>query len=62
VGWEEGICERRKHVVSFAEALRRHPRQNVEQLADPFPDSKSANDALRALLAVATRALRRKRT
>ena len=30
-------------------------------LADAFPDSKSVNDALRALLAVATRAERRKR-
>jgi hypothetical protein len=30
-------------------------------LADAFPDSKSVNDALRALLAVATRSERRKR-
>jgi hypothetical protein len=30
-------------------------------LAEAFPDSKSVNDALRALLAVATRAERRKR-
>ena len=30
-------------------------------LADAFPDSKSVNDALRAILAVATRAERRKR-
>ena len=30
-------------------------------LAEAFPDSKSVNDALRALLAVATRAGRRKR-
>ena len=30
-------------------------------LADAFPDSKSVNDALKALLAVATRAERRKR-
>jgi hypothetical protein len=31
------------------------------ELAEAFPDSKSVNDALRALLAVATRADRRKR-
>jgi hypothetical protein len=31
------------------------------ELAEAFPDSKSVNDALRALLAVATRAERRKR-
>jgi hypothetical protein len=30
------------------------------ELAEAFPDSKSVNDALRALLAVATRAERRK--
>jgi hypothetical protein len=30
------------------------------ELADAFPDSKSVNDALRGLLAVATRAERRK--
>jgi hypothetical protein len=30
-------------------------------LADAFPDSKSVNDALRALLAIATRAERSKR-
>jgi hypothetical protein len=30
-------------------------------LSDAFPDSKSVNDALRAILAVATRAERRKR-
>jgi hypothetical protein len=30
------------------------------ELAEAFPDSKSVNDALRALLAVATRADRRK--
>ncbi len=30
-------------------------------LVEAFPDSKSVNDALRALLAVATRADRRKR-
>ena len=31
------------------------------ELAEAFPDSKSVNDALRALLKVATRAERRKR-
>jgi hypothetical protein len=31
------------------------------ELADAFPDSKSVNDALRALLAIATRAETRKR-
>ena len=31
------------------------------ELAEAFPDSKSGNDALRALLAVAMRAERRKR-
>ena len=31
------------------------------ELAEAFPDSKSVNDALRALLEVATRAERRKR-
>ncbi len=31
------------------------------ELAEAFPDSKSVNDTLRALLAVATRAERRKR-
>jgi hypothetical protein len=31
------------------------------EVAEAFPDSKSVNDALRALLAVATRAERRKR-
>jgi len=31
------------------------------ELAEAFPDSKSVNDALRALLVVATRADRRKR-
>jgi hypothetical protein len=31
------------------------------ELVEAFPDSKSVNDALRALLAVATRAERRKR-
>jgi len=31
------------------------------ELADAFPDSKSVNDALRALLAIATRSERRKR-
>ena len=38
---------------------------NVElldlEVAEAFPDSKSVNDALRAILAVATRAERRKR-
>jgi len=31
------------------------------ELADAFPDSKSVNDALRALVAIATRAETRKR-
>jgi hypothetical protein len=31
------------------------------EVAEAFPDSKSVNDALRAILAVATRAERRKR-
>ena len=31
------------------------------ELADAFPDSKSVNDALRALVAIATRAESRKR-
>jgi len=31
------------------------------ELADAFPDSKSVNDALRALVAIATRAEARKR-
>lgn len=31
------------------------------EVAEAFPDSKSVNDALRAILAVATRAGRRKR-
>jgi hypothetical protein len=31
------------------------------KLADAFPDSKSVNDALRALVAIATRAESRKR-
>jgi hypothetical protein len=44
-----------------------HYRQGVNvvlldpELADAFPDSKSVNDALRALLAIATRAERSKR-
>ena len=32
------------------------------ELAEAFPDSKSVNDALRALVAIATRAESRKRT
>jgi len=32
------------------------------ELAEAFPDSKAVNDALRALLAIATRAETRKRT
>ena len=45
-------------------ADRYHRGTNVvlldPELAEAFPDSKSVNDALRALLAVATRAERRK--
>jgi hypothetical protein len=32
------------------------------EVAEAFPDSKSVNDALRAIIAVAARAERRKRT